>query len=218
MKRLTLTICAAAVLLYACNNDAKTESATDSSKATTSETTKKEEAWVPVDNAKAMQDMMAAGTPGKMHEMLASWSGTWEGDMQMWMGKDSAAMSTKAKAVSKMVMGNRYQESVHTGTLPWGPFEGHGTMAYDNTNQQFVSTWIDNMSTQVMILKGNWDEGSKTLTLTGTVTDPSRKKECNIRETLKVIDANNQVMEMYGPDNATGKEYKMMEIKMTKKK
>jgi hypothetical protein len=33
-----------------------------------------------------------------------------------------------------------------------------------------------------------------------------------------MVDDNTQVMEMYGPDMKTGKEYKNMEIKFTRKK
>ena len=32
-----------------------------------------------------MQKMMDAATPGDMHKMLASFDGTWDGQMTMWM-------------------------------------------------------------------------------------------------------------------------------------
>lgn len=75
------------------------------------------------------------------------------------------------------------------------------------------------MGTGIMLMKGTWDDGSKTLTLTGTMPDITRPgKECKLKETFKVVDDNTQIMSMYGPDPATGKEYKMMEMKMTRKK
>ena len=70
-----------------------------------------------------------------------------------------------------------------------------------------------------MNMSGPWDESSKTLTLTGKYPDINRPgKECSMKEVFKVVDDNTQSMEMYGPDPKTGKEYKMMEIKMTRKK
>jgi hypothetical protein len=39
-----------------------------------------------------------------------------------------------------------------------------------------------------------------------------------MREVFTVIDEKTQHMEMYGPDQKTGKEFKMMEINMTRKK
>lgn len=47
------------------------------------------------------------------------------------------------------------------------PFEGHGTLAYDNHRKMFVSTWIDNMGSGIMVLEGTYDDASKTLTLMG---------------------------------------------------
>ena len=85
--------------------------------------------------------------------------------------------------------------------------------------KQFTSSWVDTWSTGIMNMSGPWDASSKTLTLTGTTPDINRPgKECSFKEVFKVVDDNNQVMEMYGPDPKTGKEYKMMEIKMTRAK
>jgi hypothetical protein len=96
------------------------------------------------------------------------------------------------------------------------PFEGIGTLAYDNAKKEFISTWVDNMGTGVMVLTGNWDEGNKTLSLKGDCTDPGTGKDMQIRETLKVVDDKHQVMEMY-MTQAGGKEFKTMEIKSAKK-
>ena len=92
------------------------------------------------------------------------------------------------------------------------------TTAYDNAKKVFISTWIDNMGTGIMKMEGPWDEASKTMTLSGKMMDPSTGRECNMRETFKIVDDNTQIMEMYGPDPKTGKEFKTMTIKLTKKK
>ena len=216
MKRIVFLICAGAFVLASCNNDAKSDTVkTDSS----GNSSTKEEAWVPVPDSVAMQKMMEYGTPGPMHAMMASWSGTWNGETTMWMKDGAPPQTSKGKAVNTMILGGKYQSSKHSGDMMGMPFEGQSVMGYDNATKEFTSTWIDNMSTGVMIMKGNWDEASKTLTLTGTMPDITRPgKECKLKETFKVIDDNNQLMAMYGPDPATGKEYKMMEIKMTRQK
>jgi hypothetical protein len=219
MKRVILTVFGAAILLYACNNEAKNETTKDSSATTNSAMTDKEEAWVPVDSAKAMQDMMAAGTPGPMHQMIASWNGTWTGETTMWEKPDGEPIKSTGTAVNTTILGGRYQSAKHSGNMMGMPFEGTSTLGYDNVRKVFVSTWVDNWSTAIMYLSGPWDESTKTMTLSGKIADPSRPgKECNIREVFKIVDDNTQLMEMYGPDPATGKEYKMMEIKLTRKK
>ena len=62
------------------------------------------------------------------------------------------------------------------------------------------------------------EEANKTIWLKGTLIDPSADKECDMRETVKIIDDDNQLMEMYGPDPKTGREFKSMTIKLTRKK
>jgi hypothetical protein len=39
-----------------------------------------------------------------------------------------------------------------------------------------------------------------------------------MKETFKMVDDDHMVMEMFGPDPKTGKQYKTMEIKYTRKK
>jgi len=120
--------------------------------------------------------------------------------------------------VNKMVMDGRYQVSEAKGNMMGMPFHGMSTTGYDNHKKVFMSTWIDNMGTGVMKMEGPWDEATKSLTLTGKMIDPSTGRECEFKEVYKIIDDNNQVMEMYGPDPRTGKQFKNMEIKLTRKK
>jgi hypothetical protein len=156
-------------------------------------------------------------TPGDVHKMVSSWDGTWTGEISVWMAPNTPATKSVGTAANKMVLGGRYQISNHTGDFGGMPFEGQSTLAYDNLKKVFESVWIDNMGTGVMHLTGPWDAGTKTISLTGKMVDPMSGKEVTVRETLKVIDDNTQVMEMFAP-GPDGKEYKSMEIKMTRKK
>ncbi|HMJ48553.1 MAG TPA: DUF1579 domain-containing protein [Ferruginibacter sp.] len=220
MKRIILTACSAILLLIACNSSETKESTTDSTGTTPVSTdVKKDEAWVPVDSATMMKAMMDYGTPGDMHKMLASWNGTWSGETTMWESEGAAPRQSSGTAVNSMIFGDRYQTSTHKGNMMGMPFEGRSTMGYDNATKKFVSTWIDTWSTGIMNMSGNWDATTKTLNMSGTMPDICRPgKECTLREVFTVVDDNTQRMEMYGPDPKTGKEYKMMEIKMTRKK
>ncbi len=221
MKKTILTFCAASMLLFACGNDKKDDAGKkdESSSTTTTGETKKDEPWVPVDSATIMAKMMEVGTPGPMHAMIKSWSGTWNGETTMWDYEGAAPTKSTGTAVNKMVVGDKYQMSTHTGNMMGMPFEGMSFLAYDNATKKFVSTWIDNWGTGIMTMTGNWDEGTKTLTMSGTYPDIVRPgKECSMREVFKIVDADTQLMEMYGPDQKTGKEFKMMEMKMTRKK
>ena len=97
------------------------------------------------------------------------------------------------------------------------PFEGTSTTGYDNAKKVFFTTWMDNMSTGVMNMEGTWDEATKTINFKGKMLCPANGVETEMREVFKIVDDNTQVMEMYGPDMKTGKEFKSMEIKFTRK-
>ena len=210
------------MLLVACNEAKTTKEVTSSMDDTSSNSlfaSKPEEmATAPVDSATMMKNWMAYMTPGDVHKMIQSWNGSWTGEATMWQAPGAPAETSKTTAVNKTILGGRYQVSNHTGSMMGQPFEGMSTLAYDNARKVFISTWVDNMGTGLMKLEGPWDEASKTMTLSGKSVDPSSGtgKEMDIRETFSLIDDNTQLMSMYGagPD---GKEFKMMEIKFTRK-
>jgi len=220
MKRTILTICTAAFILVACrNNDKKTDEPIKGDATVSSSDSKPEEKpWVPVDSATAMKAMMEAGTPGEPHKVLAKSTGTWSADVTHWMADGAPPQKATGKSVNTMIYGGRYQQSKFSGNMMGMPFEGTAIMGYDNTEKKYFSTWIENMSTAVMITWGTWDDASKSITLTGTMKNPANGHDCDLKEIFKIIDDNSHVMELYGPDPKTGKEYKMMEIKYTRKK
>jgi hypothetical protein len=114
-----------------------------------------------------------------------------------------------------MIMGGRYQEGKHTGNFMGMPFEGYSLTGYDNARKVFVTSWIDNMGTGIMYMEGKWDEKTKTVHFVGKSTDPSTGKEVPVRQTFTWIDPNKQKMEMFMTQ--AGKEYKNMEIVLTRK-
>jgi len=158
---------------------------------------------------KAWMDFM---TPGEEHNMMARDNGKWEEEITFYMAPGAPPTTAKATCTNEMILGNRYQRSVHTGEMMGMPFEGISTMGYDKGRKVFVNTWIDNMGTGVMYSEGKYDPAKKMIELKGTHTDPSTGKSVPFRETMRWIDSNTQEMEMFmqGPD---GKEFKSMVIK-----
>jgi len=211
MKNLLFGACTA-FLFFACDKvkvDVKDNDKVDS--------TAKEE-WKPVDSAAAMKAWMEYATPGEMHKMLAKSDGNWMGETTMWMENGGQPMTSKSEATNKMMFDGRYQVSNHKGNFMGMPFEGMSITAYDNSKKKFVSTWIDNMGTGIMHTEGDWNPSTKTIEFKGKMTDPSRPgKDCDVREVYTFTDDTHQTLEMYGPDSKTGKEFKTMEIKFTKK-
>jgi hypothetical protein len=230
MKRITLTLCAAALLLFACNSETKNDSKTAGSDTAMSDQPEVKDktrpdpcaGYVPDPNAKPMDTAMMnawmkSATPGDMHAMLAKDDGEWEGEVTHWMDPAAPAEKSKSYASNKMIMGGRFQMSEHSGCFGGMPFEGISLVGYDNLKKVFVSNWIDNMGTMMMHLEGPYDATTKTIRLTGTCTNPMNGAPMKMREEFTYVDENTQKMTMYGPD-MTGKEFKTMEIVYKRKK
>lgn len=204
----------AVISLVSCGKKEETKS----DNSTVKDTTKVEETNVTIPDSttisNAWNDYM---TPGEPHKMLAMESGTWHEEMTMWMEPSAEPMKNTMTAESKMIYGDRYQETIHKGDFMGMPFEGKSILAYNNASQEYTSTWIDNMSTGIMIMSGKYDEATKTINFSGTTVDPVTKKEKAVREIYTIVDENTRKMEMFDVDYS-GKEYKSMEIIMTRKK
>jgi len=218
MKRLNILLSAALLMvLTQCNNadkhDETPEHKADTATAEAHETPSPEP---EIDSATAAKNYEMYMTPGEMHKWLESQDGKWDAELFFWMAPDqSAGPPSKATVENKMVLGGRYQESVYKGTMMGMPFEGHGTMAFDNAKKKFINTWIDNSGTGLMYMEGPYDETTKIITMSGKMIDPSTGKDCEMRQELKSTDDKHQVLTMYTTKN--GKEFKSMEIKLTKK-
>jgi hypothetical protein len=217
MKKIAITFCAATILL-ACNSEEKADTNAGETKvASASATEKATDDWVAVDSATAMQKMMEAGTPGAEHAMLAKSNGAWNAEMTMWMAEGAPGQTSKAAVTNKMLYDGRYQQSDFNGDFGGMPFKGTSVTGYDKTKNKYFTTWMDNMSTTMMNMEGTWDATAKTINFNGKMICPANGKECEMKETYKIVDDNTHVMTMYGPDMKTGKEYKNMEIKFTRK-
>lgn len=218
MNKNKVTIAAIGMIMAmasACNNNGG-QPAGETHKDTVSAAAATAAAEQPLDSATMMKRWMEYMTPGEMHQMMAAGDGTWDATTTMWMSADAPPTMSKGKSVNRMILGGRYQEIRHTGDFNGMPFEGIGTVGYDNAREVFVSTWVDNMGTGIMYLEGTWDEASKSIVMKGTQKDCMTDKNTAVREVLKMTDNNNQVMEMYITPEG-GKEYKCMEIKYTRK-
>jgi hypothetical protein len=211
------TLVTLAALLMGCNDGVKsgqTAAATaDTSQPAEPATTTHAAMPDSATMARAWQNYM---TPGDMHKWMASSAGKWDAEIVFWMNPGAAPTPpSKATMESRMVLNGLYQESIYRGNMGGMNFEGRGLMAYDNARKKFIDTWVDNMGSGVMYQEGTYDEGSRSLTLTGKTTDPVTGGEKQIRQVMKMTDDKHQVLEMY--DSQDGKEYKSMEIHLSKR-
>ena len=164
----------------------------------------------------AQKAWMENMTPGPVHAMLAKCDGQWKVETTVWMAPGQEPVKGGGTCTNTMILGGRYQQSMHKGEMMGMPFEGMNLLDYDNTEKMFTSTWVDNMGTGTMTVKGTWDEASKSINFKGSnVRSRMTGENTNIKEVFTMVDDNNQKMEMFvvGDD---GKENKTMEIKFTR--
>lgn len=175
--------------------------------------------------AEMMALMVELAKPGENHKLLAGGVGTWTYTVKAWMNPDPSAPPTESSgtSVGKEVLGGRYIITEHSGKMlmPGADgkmtemeFKGIATEGYDNVKKRFVSTWIDNMGTMIMVSEGVYDAVNKVFTYQAELEMiPGVKTK--IREVIKIQDENHRTFEFYQDQNGT--EMKTMEIKYTRK-
>jgi hypothetical protein len=89
-------------------------------------------------------------------------------------------------------------------------------MGYDNIEQKYIATWIDNFSTSMAQGEGELSKDGKTLTWTFTCNCPLTKKPMSMRQIETVTGPGAKTVEMFGTEPKTGVEFKMMRIELTK--
>jgi hypothetical protein len=158
------------------------------------------------------------------HQLLADLNGTWDCKVTFWMEPGGPPNVSTGTSVRKPVMDGHYfvMDTVAKMQMP-GPdgkmqlldYKGMETDGYDDMKGKFFSTWIDSMSTGLLVAEGSYDPASKTFTY-HMEEEMAPGKTMKIRETLQVIDKDHNVMEWY--EDRADKEVKMMEINYTRQK
>lgn len=213
MKNVTAILVMIVLCFISCKKEVKTE--TVATKDSDSIKTEEPIAEEPVDSATQMKAWQAYATPSDAHKRLTEEVGTWACDMTFWYEPNGKPEKATATATVKMVLGGRYQETDYKGTIMGAPFEGKGTVAYNNASKEYTNTFIDNMGTGMMVSNGTYDEATKSMQMKGEVVNPVSGKKAPYREVYTIVDATTRKMEMY--DTKNGAEYKSMEITMKKK-
>jgi hypothetical protein len=162
-----------------------------------------------------MEAYMKAGTPGAPHKAMAATAGTYDVKARSWQAAGAPPMEETGSATRSMALDGRVLVEEFKGSMMGMPFTGHGMRGYDNVTGKHWATWMDSMSTGLMMSQGTCD-AKNVCTFTGTWNDPVKKGPVTSRMTSRWTSPTTEVFEMYGPGK-DGKEFKMMELTYTKK-
>ena len=170
-----------------------------------------------------MAKMMALSKPNENHKLLGHLAGNWSYKVKFWMAPGAPPTESSGTSTCKPVMDGRYFVTNSSGkfNMP-GPdgqihpmdFQGMATDAYDNMKGKFISTWIDNMGTGVLISEGTYDPATKTFTYLAE-EEESPGEKVKTREVIKLEDQNHYSLEWF--QSRGGPEVKTMQIDYTRK-
>lgn len=148
---------------------------------------------------------------GEEHKMLGELAGTWTAVMKPVGG----APESKGTAKYTVAGGGMWVLSELEMDMGGMKFWGHGTDGYDLKKKKFVSTWIDNMTSSVMLFEGDYDAKTKTLTMTSEAPGPDGKPT-TWKSVSKMVDADHFSFDMH--TKVDGKDVKMFSVEYTRKK
>lgn len=160
------------------------------------------------DQADAMKKWQDYMTPGPVHQSMAKMVGNWNAEITNYMGGQE--MKAEGTAVYEMILGGRYLKGTFKATMMGMPMEGLGIDAYDNGTQEFISVWMDNFGTGVMMLKGKWDDATKSIIYLGSSYDPMAGQDAKVKTVLKMEGDDKAVFDMYMVQD--GKDIKNMTV------
>ncbi len=169
--------------------------------------------WLGAANMARGQDGPPLPKPTAEHERLAKDVGTWDATVKSWMrGPDSEPTVSQGVEVVKLMPGGLWSHSEFDGKFGDQEFHGFGQTGYDTKKKKYVGTWVDSMSTEIMMMEGDYDEASHTVTFYAKGTDPSGKAY-ESKMASKHEEDGTRVFTMSMKSEETKGEYvKMMEI------
>lgn len=164
------------------------------------------------------EELMAAygraGTPGAEHRALDVFVGTWDCSLKMWMDPAAAPSESKGTMTNTWILGGRYLDQRFQGSVEGQSFEGLGLWGYDVAGQHYVGTWIDSMSTQLMVARGRASADGKQFRMLAVSTNPLTGRPDEGEEEIVVESPDRHTMTMW--ERRDGERVKTMEIVYTR--
>lgn len=159
---------------------------------------------------------MDVGQPGKNHELLKKYVGVWDVDAKGWMRPGEEPVVSKASQRNELIFDGRYILSRFEGRMMGRKTEGLEVIGYDLVQNEYVTFWIDNMSTYFFTSHGTLDASGKVLAETGTAPDPKTGGAQKVKNVTTFLEDGKYKFEMFmvAPD---GGEFKTMELLATRK-
>ena len=130
--------------------------------------------------------------PTEQHKMLMEDEGTWTGTMKMKVPGLDTPQEYPIKEVNSVMEGGLWL----TSNFEAGPFKGHGQFGYDASTKKYVGTWIDNSSTHLSVMEGDYNADKHELVMTFKSRDHQSGKIVEMKSITKRADKNKREFTM----------------------
>jgi hypothetical protein len=168
----------------------------------------------------SMQEMMKMfekmGAVNEHHARMKPLVGTFDADVTIQM-PGMPPENSKGRTRNELIFGGRFLKGEYSGTFMGKPFNGMQILGYDNLKSKYVSHWLDDMSTVIMVAEGKGEESGNTITTYAPCPDPATNGKKIVRQVMTIVDDDHNTMECFepGPD---GKDIKTMSTKYARVK
>lgn len=158
-----------------------------------------------------------AATPGENHRVLEPLIGVWDVETKFWASPEAAPQISLGTSRSRWIYGGRFIEEKYSGVWNGAPFEGTSVLGYDTISDMYQSSWIDSMSTQMMLSTGTFDRSKNTIVLSGEMSCPMTGKTKTTRSVTELQGPDRHISRMLesSPD---GREFVWLEMTYTRRK
>lgn len=167
-----------------------------------------------------METMMAEykrlAEPGEQHRLLAKLEGSWLTRTRAVVEPGKPPMESTGTCEQKMILGGHYLQQEYAGDMMGEAFTGINLIGFDNHTKQYVSTWIDSMSTAIYYFRGSASADGRTITQESSYDDPVRGPML-WRSVTHIVDDDTMEYEMFTTLKG-GKEAKEMEMTVSRKR
>lgn len=155
-----------------------------------------------------------ATKPGPEHEAMAKLAGVWDAEVKMWM-QGPAAPPDVSKGIEELTLlpGGLWMTSKYEGKMGDMPFSGRGISGYDPAKKKFVDVWVDSTDPHMLILEGDYDKESKSVTSYGKATEPRTGKPYDVKTVTSQKGDDERTFVFYLKNDETqGEYYKLLEM------
>lgn len=137
-----------------------------------------------MDMAEMMANYAEMQKPGEHHADMAYFEGIWDCTVTFSMGPGQPEMTSRGVATYAWKFDGRWMEQSYQGEMMGQPFQGFGLMGYDNYRKQYLGTWIDDLSTSMLVSAGSTMPGSNQIVMFGKMDEPMTGE---IGKTIKTV-------------------------------